>query len=109
MIGSGTGSSAPLRGISGVLRDSSVHADEMDDDDLWAAQQRQGPSTWEKAKVLGQNAGMGFGMGLFVGGTVGFMSVLMSGRGLTGVGKVMLQSGLPFGTIFAVGSCIRVM
>lgn len=60
-----------------------------------------------KIRMMAQQSAFGFGMGMFVGGTVGALHVAMSGRGLKGMGKAVLQAGLPFGTIFAVGSLIH--
>lgn len=52
--------------------------------------------------------GMGFGMGMFVGGSVGMLHTLMSRAPLDKAAfKRAAGGGTAFGVIFAVGSLIR--
>jgi hypothetical protein len=60
----------------------------------------------DKVQAVSMQAAFGFGMGLFVGGSVVALHSVMSQQ-YAGMGKRVLLAGLPFGTIFAVGSIIR--
>lgn len=82
----------------------------------WNTHQPVKSNTWKKVKFLGQQAGMGFFMGLFVGGTVGLLHVATSGRGFKGVCSpgssiaylsLLLTSCPVCFDVFALCACVR--
>ena len=63
-------------------------------------------SKWQLAKGYSMQMAIGGAMGMFVGSSVVFLHAVTT-KNYTNLGKRMLQSGLPFSCIFAVGSIAR--